>query len=144
MTLTLARRAGRFYLVGALGLGVQLGALWAFRGLLNTPYLLAAALAVELAVLHNFLWHERWTWADRTPAAGCAGRLWRFHLSNGFLPLAVNLALMRLLAGEMGMHYLAAGTLGVAVCAVLNFSAAEWFVYRRRRPVPLDAGGGGA
>lgn len=140
----LAERAARFYLVGGLGFGVQLGALWALRGALGLPYLKAAGLAVELAVLHNFFWHERWTWTGRAPAEGRLGRLWRFHLSNGFLPLAVNLALMRVLAAGLGMHDLAASALGVAVCAVLNFSAAEWFVYRRRRPVPLDAGGGGA
>src|SRR5436190_21825889 len=40
------------------------------------PYLLATALAVEGAILHNFVWHERWTWADRvvTHGAGLKGR----------------------------------------------------------------------
>jgi putative flippase GtrA len=28
-------------------------------------YLLATALAVETAVIHNFLWHQRFTWSDR-------------------------------------------------------------------------------
>jgi putative flippase GtrA len=32
---------------------------------LHFPYLAATALAVEAAVVHNFFWHERFTWADR-------------------------------------------------------------------------------
>ena len=39
------------------------------------PYAPAAAAAVELAVLNNFFWHERWTWRDRTLLRGRTARL---------------------------------------------------------------------
>jgi putative flippase GtrA len=55
-------------LVGGIGFAVQLGALAFFRSVLQMNYLLATALAVETAVIHNFLWHQRFTWSDR-PAA---------------------------------------------------------------------------
>ena len=57
----------RFYTVGAAGIVVQLAVFTAFTRGLNAPYLLATAIAVELAILHNFYWHERWTWAERYP-----------------------------------------------------------------------------
>ena len=31
----------------------------------SISYLTATALAVELAVLNNFVWHQLWTWRDR-------------------------------------------------------------------------------
>ena len=57
-------RAARFAWVGAGGFVVQVAALHAFAAA-GVPYAFATALAVEVAILHNFLWHERWTWADR-------------------------------------------------------------------------------
>ena len=56
----------KFNAVGALGAAIQLGALSVLRGWLHCGYPIATALAVEAAVLHNFVWHERWTWQDRT------------------------------------------------------------------------------
>lgn len=56
----------KFNLVGALGIVVQFAALFLLKSLLHFNYLAATALAVEAAVLHNFAWHERFTWSDRT------------------------------------------------------------------------------
>ena len=75
----------KFNFVGAIGIAVQLGALAFFRSVLQLDYLLATALAVETAVIHNFLWHERFTWRDR-PAADLLQsllRLAKFNATNG-------------------------------------------------------------
>ena len=59
----------KFNGVGAIGFALQL-ALLALLLRLGLHYLAATALAVELTILHNFAWHERWTWRDRPAAAG--------------------------------------------------------------------------
>jgi putative flippase GtrA len=59
-----ATRWLKFNLVGGIGIAVQLLTLVALKNGLHLDYLIATALAVETAVLHNFLWHERFTWAD--------------------------------------------------------------------------------
>ena len=56
----------KFNLVGGIGIAVQFGALFLLKSVLHFDYLLAAALAVETAVVHNFVWHEQFTWVDRT------------------------------------------------------------------------------
>jgi putative flippase GtrA len=91
----------KFNLVGGIGLGVQATSLAAFRSVLKVDYLLATALAVEIAVLHNFLWHERFTWADRRTGrlTHSFARLARFNDSNGLVSIAGNLLLMRPLVG---------------------------------------------
>lgn len=81
----------KFNGVGAMGFLLQLGllALLLHHG---THYLAATAIAVELTLLHNFAWHERWTWRDRpVHARGRILRLWRFHATNGLVSLAGNL-----------------------------------------------------
>jgi putative flippase GtrA len=121
----------RFYAVGALGIVVQLGALTLLKGGLQMDYLVATVLAVELAVVHNFFWHEHWTWVDRTRhvSTGRAGRLVRFHLSNGAVSILGNLVLMQLLVGHMGVPYLYASLLSITMCSVLNLVAADRLVF---------------
>jgi len=123
----------RFNLVGLLGIGVQLGVLTLLVSLARLNYLLATVMAVEAAVLHNFLWHERYTWRERIQGApGVAGRLLRFHLANGLISIAGNLLFMRLLAGSAGLHYLPANLLSIAMCGILNFLAGDFLVFRVR------------
>jgi putative flippase GtrA len=56
----------KFNFVGGIGVAVQFAALYLLKAVLHFDYLVATAIAVEAAVLHNFVWHERFTWADRT------------------------------------------------------------------------------
>jgi putative flippase GtrA len=56
----------RFITVGALGFAVQIAAFAILTSVGQWPWLPATIVAVELAVVHNFLWHDRWTWRDRS------------------------------------------------------------------------------
>ena len=130
---TLALRWLKFNLVGALGIVVQMATLALLDTGLRLNYLLATALAVETAVLHNFFWHERFTWKDRQPSGLLerAARLLRFHAGNGAVSIVGNLVLMRLFVGRYGMNHLIANGISIAICSLLNFAIGEWFVFRR-------------
>ncbi len=123
----------KFNVVGVMGVAVQLAALGLFKSGLHINYLLATAAAVELALLHNFVWHERWTWGDRG-IGGRAGRLVRFHLANGLLSIAVNLVLMGLLVGRMHWPHLVANVAAIAAGSVVNFFLGDLLVFRRGDP----------
>jgi len=120
----------KFAAVGALGIGVQLAVL---AGLvrLGVNYLLATGLAVELTVLQNFWWHQRFTWADRrhTQRAQTFQRLLRFHLSNGAISMIGNLLLMRLLVGSLRIPVMAANLATIASCSLANFLASDRWVF---------------
>lgn len=119
----------RFNGVGVVGFALQLGVLAALL-YLGVHYLVATALAVEAAVLHNFAWHERWTWRDR-PATGRTrfGRLWRFHALNGAVSLVGNVALMRVFVGAFGMPAIPANLLAVLACSLVNYLASDRLVF---------------
>ncbi len=120
----------KFNGVGAMGFLLQLGLL-ALLLHLRAHYLAATAIAVELTILHNFAWHERWTWRDRpATAGGRIRRLWRFHATNGLVSLAGNLLLMRLLVGAAGLPPVLANLLAVLACALVNYAASDRFVFR--------------
>ena len=120
----------KFSLIGALGIVMQLGTL-ALLTAAGVHYLLATALAVEAAVLHNFVWHQKFTWNDREGAI--LGRLARFHATNGAISILGNLALMRLLVGGFGMPPVPANLLSTALCSLANFLAADRIVFLAHR-----------
>ena len=127
------RRWPAFCAVGALGIAVQLGALHFLVHFLRIHYLAATGLAVEAAVLHNFVWHKRWTWASRNidGLKETFKRLALFHLTNGIVSIAGNLLWMRLLVGTMGWNYLPANMTTIAAGSLLNFWAGERIVFAR-------------
>jgi putative flippase GtrA len=131
---TTARRWLMFNLVGAIGIVVQLAVLWILNGLLKLDYLPATALAVEAAVLHNFIWHERFTWADRASVTRRQAllRLLHFNFTTGAVSILGNLVLMRVLVGQAHLPALPANLISIAGCSLANFLLSEYLVFRAR------------
>ena len=127
------RRWLKFNVVGAMGIVVQLSLLALLRSGLGLDYLLSTGAAVEAAVLHNFFWHERFTWADRKSGERFA-RLAKFNLTSGTASVLGNLALMKLLAGELRLNYFVAGILSIAACSVFNFVVSDQLVFTPAPP----------
>ena len=124
-------RLAKFCIAGGIGVGVQLVALALFSTM-KLGYLRATGLAVECALLHNFLWHWHFTFVSQTPSGirGFMLSLFRFHLSNGLISLFGNLLLMRLLAGSLGLPLLPANFASIAICFAANFLASDRWVFR--------------
>lgn len=121
----------KFNLVGAIGICVQLATLALLKSGLGVNYLLATAVAVEVTIIHNFIWHERFTWAERTPKSRL-GRFLAFNFSNGAISLIGNIGLMKILTGLFGINYLASNFAAIAVCSLANFAVGDQFVFAQR------------
>ncbi len=111
----------KFNLVGALGMVMQLTALALINRWMPGHYLYASAVAIELTLLHNFVWHLHYTWRDRREDSSWLSQLIRFQLSNGLVSLLGNLVLMRLLVDEAHLPLLAANSIAILCCSMLNF-----------------------
>lgn len=128
---TIGWRWLRFNLVGAIGIGVQLIVLALLRTGLHLNLMLATALGVEAAVVHKFLWHERFTWADRVGISQreSLARFLRFNMSTGLFSLVGNLLLMKALAEMAHMNYVVANLITIATCSVVNFVVSDRLVF---------------
>jgi putative flippase GtrA len=124
----------KFNVVGALGIVVQLATLAFLVSGLRVNVMLATALAVEAAVLHNFFWHERYTWSERRSASlsQSALRMLRFNATTGLISIGGNLLFMHLFAQEIHLPYFIANLLTIAACSLLNFAASDQLVFSRR------------
>jgi putative flippase GtrA len=122
----------KFNFVGLMGVGVQL-AILAVLLRIGMTYLAATILAVEAAIVHNFLWHERYTWKDRSGSELGAriSRLVKLNLSNGLVSMVGNVSIMGLLVGIWRVQPLAANTVAIGACSTINFLLGDRFVYSR-------------
>ena len=130
--MTVLQRWTAFNVVGFVGIGVQLAVLAALVHVCGWNYLVATAAAVEAAVLHNFAWHQRWTWKDRRPASAheTLGRLFRFHALNGAVSLVGNVTITAVLVRSIHLEPVVANALAIAACSLLNFTASDRLVFR--------------
>jgi putative flippase GtrA len=127
----------KFNFVGGIGVAVQFALLFLLKGEFHLHYLWATVIAVEAALVHNFVWHEQFTWADRTAAAwstqirlrSSIRRLLRFNLANGAVSIVGNVALMRVMVGEGHMNYLAANGIAIVLCSVANFVVSDAWAF---------------
>lgn len=127
-------RVGPFVTIGAMGFVVQMATLVGLTTVFHWPYLPAIAVAVEAAIIHNFWWHERWTWRDRSTAAGTVQRLRRFHIGAGCISIAGNLAGTAFLVEYLHIGPLAANTAAVVATSLWNFVVADRWVFHTGHP----------
>ncbi len=114
-------RWSKFNLVGAMGMVVQLAALALTDRWAGGHYLFATAVAVELTLVHNFVWHLHYTRCDRRDSSAILAQFVRFHLSNGLVSMLGNLALMPILVHEARIPLLVSNSIAILCCSIVNF-----------------------
>jgi putative flippase GtrA len=136
---TTARRILRFNAVSAAGFVVQLTSVALLTRWLALPDVAATGAAVAGAVVHNFLWHRRWTWADRAAEpAGAFAMFLRFAAANGAVSIAGNVLIVAVVAEAAGIDVVAANVVAVAVCGLLNYQIGDRVVFRTATPGASD------
>ncbi|MFY9608495.1 MAG: GtrA family protein [Blastocatellia bacterium] len=126
--LAASQRFAKFSVVGAGGVAVQTLVLALLLRGGGLHYLAATAFAVETSVLHNFVWHRKWTWRDR-PQHRWVLMLLRFNLTNGAWSIIANLILMFVFTGLMNLNPNAANLLAIGICSLINFTLSDRVVF---------------
>ena len=146
-------RVGKFLLVGASGVPVNIGCVALAVALLPgvAPHLrdvLAFAGGIVVSTLTNFLLHHSWTWADRTAQDGpgaLLGRLARFGMVSALaasvqwataIRVAAQLrrhgACNRALLGDFRLYHLLATCAGILLGVGFNFVLNNGWTFRKR------------
>lgn len=125
-------RFGKFGLMGALGAVLQVVLFEILLKGFHLQGVAAAPIAVEMVLINNFFWHERFTWRDREVGGlrQRAIRLWRFHAANGLVSLAGNTVLTYVLVQQLQAPAVPSAVAAIGVCAPVNFWLADRWVYR--------------
>jgi putative flippase GtrA len=123
---------GRFASVGVIGWIVQLAVFLALKSV-GVPYMVAIAAAVGFAILHNFVWHELYTWqrARSNSAAAIALRLARFNTSTALISILGNLVLTAVMVELFHIPPVVANTFAVLTLSLLNYRVVNRWVFAR-------------
>ncbi|MBB2941359.1 putative flippase GtrA [Actinoplanes lutulentus] len=115
-----------FALAGAAGTAVNSAALWALGEVAGLPYLVAAFLAVQVAIIWNFVVVDNLVMPPGERTRG--HRFGRFLLLNNTLT-PVHLGLLFALVQLGGLHYLGANVLAIVVVFLLRYVVTTSWVY---------------
>jgi putative flippase GtrA len=133
-------RISAFVTVGAVGFLIQIASLALMTTAAGWPYEPATAVAVQLAVLHNFFWHERWTWRDRrVQRSALVARFWRYELTTGASSIVSNVLCTALLVESFGIPALPANAMTVALMSAVNFVVSDRWIFSRTLAVATVA-----
>lgn len=125
---TLTRRFQKFLLVGAIGLGVNQGLLFALVGLAGLSVVVASPVAIFLSMVVTFALNEQWTWNDRGQGRVLHRALMYGSINSG--GLLINWLILVAL-DRSGMNYLVANLVGAGIAAIWNFSLNHALTWRR-------------
>lgn len=115
-----------------MGFAVQLAVLHVLMVMWHVSYVAAVFLSVEAAILHNFVWHERWTWKERLIDSSHwtrGGRLLRFNVTTGTVSLVGNVIVTTALVELIGLPVLVANALAIAGLTAANFLVADRWTF---------------
>ncbi len=120
----------RYLFVALLGFSIGTGVLWSLIEFAGFPTVAAGATAGMLSIVHDFTWHERWTFASARHGS-IAPRFLRFFLSKAggyFVALGTLVALVE----GVGLHYLLANIFAVGASFIWNYTLSITWIWRVR------------
>ena len=128
-----AMRFLKFGLVGLSGVLVNEGLLWLLTENLGLYYLLSAAIAVETAIITNFILNDIWTFRDRrTPGnRSLLGRGLKFNLVS-LGGLSINIAILWTVTEVVGISYLISNLIGIAGATLWNYTINTLWTWRAK------------
>jgi dolichol-phosphate mannosyltransferase len=134
---SLMRRKGelwrfvKFCLVGASGVGVNLGLFWIltrFTGLKETDFL-ALAIAIEASIISNFTLNDFFTFRDRRSGGGYFTRLLKFNVIC-LAGAGVQAGVYALLYHGLGLYDLVSNLIGIVIAMLWNYLLNTWITWR--------------
>jgi putative flippase GtrA len=119
-------RLVKYAVIGGVGVVINMVALLLLSRCFGLPLAAASALAVELSAVSNYLLNDSWTFAARTPTVK---RFAKFNVA-AVLGLALNVFTVWFLT-RLGLYFLAANLVGIAVGFTLNYAFSVSWVWGR-------------
>jgi dolichol-phosphate mannosyltransferase len=127
-------RFTKFGIVGGSGVIVNVGLLHLFTAFFKIDYKISSIIAIECAIINNFLFNYFWTWNDRRTykKRSFFYRLFKFHLSSGFTALIVNWGLLVFLTEVWHIYYHISNLIGIGCGSFVNFLLGHFWVFSKR------------
>jgi dolichol-phosphate mannosyltransferase len=121
----------KFGTVGGSGVIVNSGILYALTELLSIDYRISSLVAIEFAIINNFLWNYHWTFSERKAARkrGFFSMMLKFNISSGFTAFVINWGTLFLLTEHVHIYYQISNLIGIGLGTVVNFCLSHFWAF---------------
>ena len=115
-----ARHAFKYYLVGASGIIVNLGVLYALTEFAGLWYLLSSSLAIYTSITTNFLLNKAWTF-KATMAKQPSALMYVKFIGVSLVGMGIQLGFNYLFVEKLSLYYILAALISIGIASSVNF-----------------------
>jgi dolichol-phosphate mannosyltransferase len=115
-----AKHAFQYYLVGASGVFVNLGILYALKEYGGLWYLLSSAIAIYASMTTNFMLNKTWTFKD-TAAKQRTIFMYGKFIGISLVGMMIQLGFNYIFVDKLSMYYLLAALISILIASGVNF-----------------------
>ncbi len=135
------QRLLRFGIVGGTGVVVNYGFYVLFHDYFGIYDLAALVLAIELSILNNFIFNERWTFKDRSrgDAVTYLRRMLAFNLSSGIVAFSVQVLNQWVETRIFNVWDKVALIIGIAFGALVNYFVSNHLIFKAKGAASGDS-----
>lgn len=137
MQFKLPTRFITFTMVGVSGIVVNQAILYYAHESLMVPLAIASLMAIQIAIINNFIWNRKFTWTDR-PMHGMQAiftGLLRFTLVS-WIAGGINWVVLLALTRFLGIHYMFANLIAILIASILNYFLNDLWTFRAGKAEP--------
>src|SRR5512135_1189093 len=120
----------KFGVVGATGVGVNMGALYLLTEFARIPYFVGSLIAIEMSILSNFWLNLVWTWKDRSDSGTIWMKVWRYHVGAGLTAILGNYLVLIGLTELFGLNYMLSNLVGIGVGTLSNYIVNDLWTFK--------------
>lgn len=129
--MSLLKRILSFQFIGWIGTAINLAVLWFCYDVLSWPLLVSGALAIEIAIIHNFAWYYFWTWNDRVAftVRNFITLFARYNIFTAAIDFVIRLGILWILTEYFGVHYLISDVIGMFIAPILKYITNDAYIF---------------
>jgi dolichol-phosphate mannosyltransferase len=115
-----AKHAFKYYLVGASGVLVNLGILYALKEYVGLWYLLSSAIAIYVSMTTNFVLNKTWTFKDTMVKQSTLFMYVKF-LGISVMGMLIQLGYNYIFVDALHLYYILAAFISIVIASGVNF-----------------------
>ena len=110
----------KYFLVGGIGVGVNLGLLYILTDVFGVWYILSQGIAIAVSITNNFFLHRYWTFKNEIVEPKTLERYIKFFIVS-VVGMCIQLGLTFVLVENFAIYYLYAAVLSIIAASAFNY-----------------------
>ena len=110
----------KYFLVGGIGVGINLGLLYVLTDFLGIWYILSQGMAIAVSITNNFFLHRYWTFKNEIVEPKTLERYIKFFIVS-VVGMCIQLGLTFVLVENFALYYLYAAVIAIGSASAFNY-----------------------